>query len=143
MFSVILWLWDGYDYAYFLMFISFYGIAENLYTRHKNLKSIQNLAKYSCEVMVNRRENEKSKAKLVTVSSDELVPGDIVVVPDNCLMPCDMILLTGSCIVNESMLTGESVPLIKTCLQPTDDVYNTNNYDFIKKFTLYSGTKVI
>ena len=71
----------------------------------------------------------------MTISSDDLVPGDVIVVPDNCIMPCDMVLLTGSCIVNESMLTGESVP--------TSEVYDPKNYDSAKKFTLYSGTKVI
>ncbi len=71
------------------------------------------------------------------------MPGDVIIVPEYCIMPCDMILLTGSCLVNESMLTGESVPVMKNCLSPTTDVYDPLNVDNSKKFTLYSGTRVI
>lgn len=73
------------------------------------------------------------------ISSSELVPGDVIVVPDNSLMPCDMVLLTGSCIVNESMLTGESVPVIKNSVSPVNYVYDPS-IDSAKKHTLYSGT---
>lgn len=58
-------------------------------------------------------------------------------------MSCDFVLLTGSCIVNESMLTGESVPVIKSCLMPTQEIYDPDNFDTSKKFTLFSGTHVI
>lgn len=57
-----------------------------------------------------------------------------------CNIPCDLILLTGSCIVNESMLTGESIPVIKNSLPFTNDIYDVNSDN---KYTLYGGTKVI
>jgi cation-transporting ATPase 13A3/4/5 len=57
---------------------------------------------------------------LKTIESKELVPGDIIKIPENVLMPCDVLLLTGSCIMNESMLTGESVPVIKNAIPMTD-----------------------
>lgn len=47
------------------------------------------------------------------VDSDELVPGDIVKVTANAIIPADLILTSGKCIVNEALLTGESVPLTK------------------------------
>jgi len=77
------------------------------------------------------------------ISSTELVPGDVVLVPNKCLLPCDLVLLSGQCIVNESMLTGESVPVVKNCLLPVKDVYDPLVPDLSKKHTLYSGTKVI
>lgn len=51
---------------------------------------------------------------LKELSSVDLVPGDVIEVPDQKIIPCDLILLSGTCVVNESMLTGESVPAIKT-----------------------------
>jgi magnesium-transporting ATPase (P-type) len=41
------------------------------------------------------------------------------------------------------MLTGESVPVIKTGLTMTNEVYDPEVPDKSKKHTLYSGTKVI
>jgi magnesium-transporting ATPase (P-type) len=123
-FSVALWMWDGCEkYAYCIMVISFISIFENLYETVKNINNIRKMAIFECPIEIKR------KSGFMQMSSSELVPGDVVVVPDNCLMPCDMVLLTGSCIVNESMLTGESVPVMKNCIAPIKDLYDPTNYD--------------
>ena len=81
----------------------------------------------------------------VEVGNSELVPGDVMVVPaSGCLMCCDAVLLTGSAIVNEAMLTGESVPVTKSCLSSldtdNDEVYSPESH---KRNTMFAGTEVI
>jgi cation-transporting ATPase 13A2 len=95
------------------------------------------MAKYSCKVKVMRSNNEDD---LTVMDSTNLVPGDVIEVPENCNMPCDIVLFTGTCIVNESMLTGESIPVIKNALPLNNDIYNP---DSDSKYTIYGGTKVI
>lgn len=53
--------------------------------------------------------------------SAQLVPGDLIDLAESSLhtFPADIVLLSGDAIVNESMLTGESVPVSKV---PVDDV---------------------
>ena len=79
------------------------------------------MALYSCMVKVMRSGNEN---ELTEVDSSDLVPGDVIEIPEMTSMPCDLALLTGSCIVNESMLTGESIPVIKNPIPFINDVYD-------------------
>ena len=61
------------------------------------------------------------------IYSINLVPGDVIEIPANgCLMSCDAVLVSGTCIVNESMLTGESVPVTKTALIQGESESSTN-----------------
>eukprot|EP01132_Coremiostelium_polycephalum_P000436 gene436-551_t len=62
---------------------------------------------YTCDVPVLRDNQFK------IVSSTELVPGDIIKVQQSVTLPCDVSLLQGQVICNESMLTGESIPVTK------------------------------
>lgn len=62
---------------------------------------------------------ERNEENLKNIDSSELVPGDVIEIPEQTFIPCDLALLSGSCIVNESMLTGESIPVIKNQMPNT------------------------
>jgi cation-transporting P-type ATPase 13A2 len=79
--------------------------------------------------------------EMCKISSDDIVPGDVIVMEDHMQVPCDIMLLNGQCVVNESNLTGESIPIIKTGL-PFDGGIVTNVDDF-KRYVVFSGTTVI
>ncbi len=49
----------------------------------------------------------------ITVKSDELVRGDIVVIKAGASVPCDGTIVTGGGAADESVITGESVPVPK------------------------------
>lgn len=77
------------------------------------------------------------------------MPGDVYEISDPSLtqFPSDSLLLSGDCIVNESMLTGESVPVSK--IPATDETLqimnlsaSTISHDAARHF-LFSGTKII
>ena len=79
------------------------------------------------------------------VISKYLVPGDVIEIPSTheSMMSCDAVLLNGTCIVNESMLTGESVPVIKTPLPHPEDENELYDVEVHKRCTLFNGTKVV
>ena len=58
----------------------------------------------------------RRNGELEPENSTTLVPGDVIAIPQDTVLPCDLILLTGSVIVNEAMLTGESIPVLKSGL---------------------------
>ncbi|NXY38895.1 AT132 ATPase, partial [Pomatorhinus ruficollis] len=102
--------------------------------------TLRNMAKMSVGVQVRRPGGEE-----LVVSSAELVPGDCIRVPAaGVLLPCDAALLTGECMVNESLLTGESVPVMKTPLpaggQAAGAAYCPEEH---RRHTLFCGTQVI
>uniref|UniRef100_A0A663NAG1 Polyamine-transporting ATPase 13A2 n=1 Tax=Athene cunicularia TaxID=194338 RepID=A0A663NAG1_ATHCN len=140
-FSIVLWVCDAYYYyAACIFLISTISLGLSLYETRKQSTTLQTMAKMSVGVRVHRPNGEE-----MVVSSADLVPGDCISLPvDGMLVPCDAALLTGECMVNESMLTGESVPVMKTPLpagsQAASTVYSPEEH---RRHTLFCGTQVI
>lgn len=109
-FSVLLWLIDSYYlYSYCILIISTGSIFISLFETIQNNENIRKLARYQCKVLIRMSDNVSKE-----ISSTELVPGDVIMVPEATNLPCDLVLLSGSAIVNEAMLTGESIPVLKS-----------------------------
>lgn len=93
------------------------------------------MAKYSVPITVCRDD------RWVEIKSEYLVPGDLIEVPQQVKMPCDAVLIEGQSVVNEAMLTGESVPVLKVSINRNEQGYYDMSRD--KKYTLFSGTEVV
>ncbi|KAI9721463.1 MAG: hypothetical protein M1812_002225 [Candelaria pacifica] len=142
--SLILWSMDEYYYyATCIFLISVISITTTLVETKATMRRLREISRFECDVRVSRRGFWRH------VPSSELVPGDIYEVTDPVLtqFPCDSLLLAGDCIVNESMLTGESVPVSK--LPSTDeslallDLSASSIHPDIAKHFLFCGTKII
>uniref|UniRef100_A0AAX7UF54 Polyamine-transporting ATPase 13A3 n=1 Tax=Astatotilapia calliptera TaxID=8154 RepID=A0AAX7UF54_ASTCA len=143
LFSIILWSFeDYYYYASAIVLMSIISIATSLYTIKKQYVMLHDMVAAHSVVRVSVCRGNKD---IEQAMSTELVPGDVIAIPANgMIMPCDAVLVYGTCIVNESMLTGESVPVTKTSLPSAgEEGARSYNIDEHKKHTLYCGTHVI
>ncbi|KAF5282157.1 hypothetical protein FQR65_LT02854 [Abscondita terminalis] len=142
-FSITLWCTDDYFiYAGCVSFLMLISIATSLYQTRSQSQALHDLVESSTteEVVVSRPNSIYGSTEL-TVDSKVLVPGDLLVIPPTgCTMACDAVLLTGNCIVNESVLTGESLPITKTPPQSSSEIYSTLTH---KRHTLFAGTHVL
>lgn len=137
--SITLWILDiYYYYATCILVISVVSIGVSLYETKRQRELLKNIVSHanSGTVLVIRSEHEMEE-----IPSSCLVPGDLICVPPTgCIMSCDAVLTAGNCLVNESMLTGESVPDVKTPLLPYDEEFSPELH---RKHVLFSGTQVI
>ena len=135
-YAILLWCFtDFLIYGCIISVLVLYSLIESSYTTRKNLLNIRNMCKYS--ISVNIYQNNT----IINQPINTIVPGDVFELPeDGQNVPCDCILLSGSVIVNESMLTGESTPILKTHLPKTN---NSFNYEEDNKYMLFGGTKIV
>ncbi|KAM3727132.1 putative cation-transporting ATPase W08D2.5 [Dirofilaria immitis] len=140
LFSVAVWFSDHYEiYASVIVAMSLFSIAMDLYQTRKQERKLRSMVHSSAFVQVLRNGENPIK-----ISSEELVPGDVILIPPNgCNMQCDAVLINGTVIVNESMLTGESVPVTKAALPDTDDEFSIFSLKKHSRHTLFCGTQVL
>ena len=112
-FSLVIYLWQLPQHLYFessaviITFILFGRWLEAL-TKGKTSAAIEKLL----QLQPNQAWLEK-EGQIEQVLAESIVPGDIVVVRPGDRVPVDGDVMEGQSWVNESMLTGESAPILK------------------------------
>ena len=140
LFCVLLWMLDEYwQLSVYTLCMLFVFESTVVLQRIQNWKRIKQMRKASKKVTVLRRGERK------VIPSEYLTPGDKVLIEvkeESLVAPCDMLLLKGNCSVDESILTGESVPQFK------EDISNRKNEDSLnmkkdKQHLILGGTQLL
>ncbi|KAF8967867.1 P-type ATPase [Flammula alnicola] len=138
--SIILWsLDDYYYYAFCIALISIISISTTLIETKKTVARMREMSRLICSVDVLK------EGSWVECDSTELIPGDIINLSTSqfSLVPADLFLMSGDAVVNESMLTGESVPVSKAPLKDDDVLKWRDDRTENPKSFLYGGTRVV
>ncbi|XP_069831157.1 probable cation-transporting ATPase 13A4 isoform X2 [Dendropsophus ebraccatus] len=142
--AITLMLVEGYlGYAIAILVLCVCNITVSMVELRLQSSKLHNLVKAhnNMKVAVCKRNGDYSQ-----VESRYLVPGDVIVLTGKgFFMSCDAILINGTCVVNEGMLTGESIPVTKTQLPHLDDTMPWKQYsgEDYKRHVLFCGTEVI
>lgn len=144
-FCIFLWLLDEYwkfSLMTFVMMLIFEATV--VQGRLRSLREIRGMRNPATNLYVFRDK------KWALTSSHELLPGDLVSIcrsrDASDLIPCDLLILSGSVIVNEAMLTGESVPLMKESISSVDEKdleQRLSMEDEHKNYVLFGGTRIL
>lgn len=144
LFSCVVWFLD--DYMYYgacIILMSISSLASSVVQIRRNQEQLRDKVESDSYIKVCRANDDQYE----DIKTSQLVPGDIVAIPTfNTVLQFDGILINGNVIVNESMLTGESVPVTKT---PFPLNNKQKHHDFVydekehNKHTLFSGTTIM
>ncbi|TMW55563.1 hypothetical protein Poli38472_010445 [Pythium oligandrum] len=127
---------DYYTLAIVMTCVVAISAVINIYTKRRMQASVVEMTSYTTEVNVYRDNAWR------VIQSPDVVPGDLVRVSENWVLPCDMVIVRGSTVCDESMLTGESMPVQKFPVpENSHTVYEAMGSG--KKHTLFAGTRVL
>ncbi|CAL4078902.1 unnamed protein product, partial [Meganyctiphanes norvegica] len=138
LYTVILWSLESYYYfASCIAALSVISITLMVYETRRQSNALSKTVTSESEVVLLMMDTDSK-----VTSSRNIVPGDIILLADDSgRLEVDAVLLEGQVLTNEAMLTGESVPVTKVCVNAENEtVFNERDH---KYHVLFSGTEVL
>ncbi|XP_074887740.1 putative cation-transporting ATPase 13A5 [Buteo buteo] len=143
-FTLTLWLSQGYtEYSVAIIILTIISVGLTVYDLRQQSTKLHDLVEEHNKVQVTVCTKSEGCEEL---ESCYLVPGHMFLLDGKKLsLPCDAVLIDGSCIVNEGMLTGESIPVTKTPLPLVESPmpWKTHSMEDYRRHILFCGTEVI
>ncbi|KAH9387422.1 manganese-transporting P-type ATPase [Nematocida major] len=137
-FCALLWMLDEYwKYSLFTFFTIILFEGGMVFQRYTNIKQLRTLNLKPQNISKNNGGKKES------VLSTELMPGDRVFLSGKMEVPADLLILSGEAVVNESMLSGEAVPVQKESVQNLKNSKKSFLLSHHRKHVLFAGTKVL
>ncbi|MEO5646273.1 MAG: cation-transporting P-type ATPase [Candidatus Paceibacterota bacterium] len=107
--TIISFVIGDYSDGIIILIIIVLNTILGFYQEYKSEKIIEKLSNFITKVMRVKRDGQ-----MMLLNQSEIVPGDIVVLREGDIAPADMRLINAeNAQVNESSLTGESMPVLK------------------------------
>ena len=131
----VLMFWFSYLFVAAIMSLAvLVSAATSMLLVHRAQAAIERVANVTSRVRT-RRDGD-----WVDIDSADLVPGDVVRLFAGDRVPCDVVVVDGTCVVDESTLTGESLPCIKSAAAADATSLDTRHPP--PRNTLFDGTVV-
>ncbi|OEH79342.1 putative cation-transporting ATPase [Cyclospora cayetanensis] len=133
--AILLWVADAYySYAAVISLITAVSTIADVLSRRRSLLRLKEVAEMVSTVEVLRRLQCRSSSsssrrqdwkglERMSVPSDSLTNGDLLLLKPGMRVPCDLLLLQGTVVLDERSLTGECYPVLKGPLP----VHNQSN----------------
>ncbi|CAG0916994.1 unnamed protein product [Notodromas monacha] len=140
-YAALVWsLQDDYLFPTIILLISVSSIVVTVRETRRQINSLQRSDTHLLRTVRVLRDGEET-----TVVSTDVVPGDVLLLTtasaESVAVTCDSVLLSGDALVDEAMLTGESVPVTKVAIP--EDGEEIFHFEAHRHHVLLSGTKII
>lgn len=138
-YSFVIWYLTRYIvYALTILLITIMTIIYDLYDIMNNLQYLKQMLQQNGQIQKLLKIDDNANYVWEMCQIVDLLPGDIINIRNTGTVPADCILLKGQIVVNESMLTGESVPLTKYSLPNDHSQFQKDNQNM-----LYYGCEMV
>ncbi|WP_439152287.1 heavy metal translocating P-type ATPase [Winogradskyella sp.] len=116
-----------------LLFLFSLGHALEHHAMNKAKKSIKALHDLSPKTAL-----VKKNGKIKEIAISQLKLHDVIIVKPNTKIAADGVIISGNSSINQAPITGESMPVDKTCINNTSNLPEFKNID--KKHIVFTGT---